>query len=729
MRRIEVSLIVVFILAICMPAQAAWVSEVISSQGDQGQWGSVALDSQGDPHAAWYDATNGRLMYGRREIDGWNTQQVDYGQMGKYASIDINPTNDYPAIAYFDEGDTAAMYAWWDGSTWDTEVIDNKDDDRGEWIDLVFTSGGMPFVSYHYDNGGLHTVGVSVAWKDGSTWNILEKLDSTTSTIDELGNYTAIALDSFDYPQVAFRYDGFFHQNQKFGWQDGLGWHQEDAILSDVSGEWADIALDSGDNVYISFYDWDTLDEECASVAIKTSGNWSKQTVECGNGYNVGLYTSIDIDSEDRPHVTYYGNGMLRYAIRNSRGWARETVDDSGDTGLHTSLALDEDDNPHITYYNYTTKDMMYAFDLGTPTLTSITPNHGTSSNVLSDVVLEGENFYSTMSVTLYFPATEQEITGDGIALNSEEELVCDIDLTDAYVGVYDVIIETPAGTYTLEDGFTIDAPSPILGNVTPGSGANDDEAKTLTVTGSYFYNPVSLQLQNGAYSSIAETVQIDSPQQVQGTFDLTGLATGIYDLVVSTNYGSDLIEDAFIVACGIPNADFQANPTSGSSPMNVYFWDDSATHPGCSATAWEWDFGDGGTSVERNPQHIYETSGIFSVSMKVTSPGGFDTDLKNNLIRVDVPDDDDDDNDDDDDDDTTPPDDDDDDDNDDDDNDDTTPPDDDDDDVVDDDDDITDDDDDDNGGDNLFDDDDEPEDRPEESSDDSDSEGGSCGF
>ena len=46
--------------------------------------------------------------------------------------------------------------------------------------------------------------------------------------------------------------------------------------------------------------------------------------------------------------------------------------------------------------------------------------------------------------------------------------------------------------------------------------------------------------------------------------------------------------------------------------------------------TAWKWDFGDGGSSTEQNPQHAYTRAGDFVVTMEVEGPEG-----KSRLQRV----------------------------------------------------------------------------------------------
>lgn len=43
-------------------------------------------------------------------------------------------------------------------------------------------------------------------------------------------------------------------------------------------------------------------------------------------------------------------------------------------------------------------------------------------------------------------------------------------------------------------------------------------------------------------------------------------------------------------------------------------------------ADSYAWDFGDGSTSTEANPVHVYTDGGTFSVSLKATNEGGSDT-------------------------------------------------------------------------------------------------------
>ena len=80
---------------------------------------------------------------------------------------------------------------------------------------------------------------------------------------------------------------------------------------------------------------------------------------------------------------------------------------------------------------------------------------------------------------------------------------------------------------------------------------------------------------------------------------------------------------------------DFSGTPNSGPAPLNVHF---TSTIAGGSVTEWKWDFGDGSTSAEKDPNHVYRTPGIYTVSLTATGPEGTDEEIKVNYIEVNQP-------------------------------------------------------------------------------------------
>jgi PKD repeat protein len=66
-------------------------------------------------------------------------------------------------------------------------------------------------------------------------------------------------------------------------------------------------------------------------------------------------------------------------------------------------------------------------------------------------------------------------------------------------------------------------------------------------------------------------------------------------------------------------NAGIGATPTRGGSPLTVNFTDLSEGNP----TSWAWNFGDGATSMQRNPTHVYNGVGNYTASLTVTNAFG----------------------------------------------------------------------------------------------------------
>ncbi len=82
------------------------------------------------------------------------------------------------------------------------------------------------------------------------------------------------------------------------------------------------------------------------------------------------------------------------------------------------------------------------------------------------------------------------------------------------------------------------------------------------------------------------------------------------------------------------PTAEFSADVERGEGPLTVQFMDESS--PGTAAiTQWRWEFGDGGSSQEQNPEHTYETRGAYSVRLRVFSNHGVGEEIKQGFIHV----------------------------------------------------------------------------------------------
>jgi len=117
----------------------------------------------------------------------------------------------------------------------------------------------------------------------------------------------------------------------------------------------------------------------------------------------------------------------------------------------------------------------------------------------------------------------------------------------------------------------------------------------------------------------------------------IAGLSVGEYCVTVTDNNGcisSECINVGQDAEPAIPQVDFNANITLACLGYEIQFSDLSTNQP----TTWLWDFGDGNTSTEENPTHIYENSGFYSVSLVVENEFGSNQLLKENYIYISNP-------------------------------------------------------------------------------------------
>ena len=115
----------------------------------------------------------------------------------------------------------------------------------------------------------------------------------------------------------------------------------------------------------------------------------------------------------------------------------------------------------------------------------------------------------------------------------------------------------------------------------------------------------------------------------------------GVYtvSLTITTGIASDVcVKPHYLVVKAPPIVDFQASPVTGRAPLTVHFT--NATQPGSEPVSlWAWDFGDGGSSADPSPTHIYTEAGVYTVSLTAGTPGNTANATKPSLVVVDPPD------------------------------------------------------------------------------------------
>lgn len=330
-----------------------WQIETVDDSGWMEMYISLALDGSDSPHLSYYhhisDVQGGRLKYAHRTSTGWETETADdSGWCGEFNSIAVDGAGQ-PYISYLDYDHKQIKVAHRAGSPWEIAVVDDAQW-WGGFTSIALDGAGHPHVSYTATGNEARYA----AW-DGTAWE--------TWPIDGPVWYTALALDAHESPQVAY-YQCSERGLELAQWV-GDGWEKQKVADVGQVGRYVSLALDAQNNAHMSYTDYG---HGTLKYVEWVGGRWSSQTVD--HVGPSGGHTDLALDHLGWPHISYYAGaagdrpdqvGRLRYASWNGGSWVTETVDSAGDVGTRTSLALDEQDRPHISYLDVSRGALKYA--------------------------------------------------------------------------------------------------------------------------------------------------------------------------------------------------------------------------------------------------------------------------------------------------------------------------------------------------------------------------------
>lgn len=247
------------------------------------------------------------------------------------------------------------------------------------WYDGVVDNDGAGYVGTHSDaaidaSGFMH-----VSYYDATNETLKYATNASgewvTTTVEfTLGgsptlwiDATSIALDSAGNVYIAFA-DSYTYSLQYVTNVTGR-WvtHTVDTTSgSSLVGFYVSLAMDSSDNLHISYYEYDWVSGEgWLKYATGSSGgaSWALTRIDGGSGANVGSFSSLALDSSDAIHISYRDetNETLKYATDSLGGWVSMTVDNTANVGRMSSLALDSTNKAHISYLDDDNQEIKYA--------------------------------------------------------------------------------------------------------------------------------------------------------------------------------------------------------------------------------------------------------------------------------------------------------------------------------------------------------------------------------
>jgi gliding motility-associated-like protein len=114
----------------------------------------------------------------------------------------------------------------------------------------------------------------------------------------------------------------------------------------------------------------------------------------------------------------------------------------------------------------------------------------------------------------------------------------------------------------------------------------------------------------------------------------------GNYDvlLVVETEVGCSAEVVKTVKVFFLPVADFEWTNNQACEMDTTFFTDFSAPVGNAVIDTWFWQFGDGGTSDERNPAHYYADAGSYAVNLLVTDINGCQNSITKTVVVSEAP-------------------------------------------------------------------------------------------
>jgi uncharacterized membrane protein len=182
----------------------------------------------------------------------------------------------------------------------------------------------------------------------------------------------------------------------------------------------------------------------------------------------------------------------------------------------------------------------------------------------------------------------------------------------------YSTLATTAAGiTATLEDVPAVTTGDATTATVSVSNLLTESIPLTLMVDGANWTFPAGNTLD----------FTVEPGETKTSTFSVIPQASGSLSLTAELLYGrfalsTDAVEVQVSEPNLLPTAAFTYQPTDPKVQETVSFVD-SSEDPDGTIVSWQWDFGDGDTSITEDPTHQYDQDGTYTVTLEVTDDSG----------------------------------------------------------------------------------------------------------
>jgi hypothetical protein len=371
----------------------AWFSELMEDM----LWFytlGIAMNDENQPVVA-HENWGGELILSTLTPTGWDDEVITTPEtVGDAAMVRFGV--DGAVHVMFTDNNHELNYGYRTGAT--TWAFEQVNPGGNTWMNIDFAVGSDDAIWAVYSD--YMTNDLAIAYRDpvGGLWSI-----TPFSGAGSLGGGNAVVLNDLGLPRI---------------------------LYTDTTGDTLRLKYDDGSKAWLD--------------------------VPLANNSAVSHHIGLALDATGGLHFSYFNkvDFEMTYGYMDSvTAPPTFTTIDTFPTNLtaDSDLTLDAQDRPVIAYEAPQYGRLMLAADLPLPSLTSITPNEGDAGATVTAEIAGVELFAAS---AVWLAAGTDRIDCTDIDNPDREVVVCDLDLTGATPGTYDLHVTVANGEAMLADAF-----------------------------------------------------------------------------------------------------------------------------------------------------------------------------------------------------------------------------------------------------------------------------------